>query len=101
MGRLSDETKRWAKNHLTNERPIFLGLVRYPPPHLVWWWSSPHFHIEAPSTGVAECRAGLVRWAPHMGNGRFPLWGEGGNIPFFSEPPEGGLDLVTNRQGAI
>ena len=72
---------------MTNERPIFLGLVRYPPPpHLVWWWGRPHFHNEAPSTGVAERRAGLVRWAPHMGEWPVPPLGRGGKCTPFFQP---------------
>ena len=66
-----------------------VGLI--PPPHLVLWWGSPHFHTEAPSTGVAECRADLVRWAPQLGEWPVPPLGLGGKFtPFFQpggQPP--------------
>jgi len=65
---------------------FFWGWSDTHPPHLVWWWGSPHFHNEAPSTGVAERRAGLVRWAPHMGEWSVPPLGRGGKCTPFFQP---------------
>ena len=43
--------KRWAKNHLANERAIFPEILRFLPPHLVWWWVVPISILSPPPRG--------------------------------------------------
>ena len=61
----------------------------------VWKWALPTIR---PGGGLG-IEGSLERWPSHWSNVFLPTsWYE---LIFFVSPPEGGLDLVTNRKGAI